>query len=338
MNRKDLCMVTRRAAVLSRIGLLFLSVTLFGSCAPSKSDEPSIPRGSAIFLMAYKSDWSNAIRSYNDAVASRRAGDARAIRYLFTSFGALHVTGPQFAQHSISHWVRISNSYAGDLPNAQIIPIISSNDGDNLSAWTSDDQKSLAKEVASLLDSYTEAKGLILDIEPYSTAHLPFYREIHAQLASKGRTTWVFGVEALEAHDADVVVFSGYDLGVSPVNPTTYGARLRKDAEDLRTALRGTSTQSMIALPASASHEEYETESGTCSTNTGFTQQEWFRAALAAVCPDTPDGQSVGIALWGFYGDLLEVPSGSGCFRFPGVIPPTNWAAFEQFDETCANP
>ena len=287
-----------------------------------------IARGYSAWVYENRQSWADEMNAYDSsAQAAMRLG------YLFPYAGGASISGTAYGSQSVWFDAEVVDFYASRLPNARILPIFDSADGDAFAAWSDPDQRHLAGDVADQLLANGNIAGAQIDIEPFRIEHLPFYHELGQRLHSQGKTLTVFtGASAGDIYTiADIVVLSGYDLGISPVTPTEYTAVLKNLVGDALQSAAAAGTRLMLGVPITASWEEYASQSGTCDHDTGFTQEQWFSAALAAVCPHTSHASYVGLSLWGFYGDALEIPRNSGCFRNPGAVPPASWVSLASW-------
>jgi len=327
-----------RAQLIALVLLAALSSCTKGQ-GPSSQANPYIAPGVAAFVYDYRTEWVAAIKAYNGAASKRADSHGRTLSYLLVGGGVLRINSRSIADFSFNYSTTLLKAYADDFPALSLIPIFGGRGGALLDSWGEADQRELGKRIAEAVAGDPLVPGILIDIEPMSLAHLPFYSELRKQLASNHQRLWLFAGDKEPAlyKAVDVVVLSGYDIGGTPVTPDVYGKRLRSYIKGVFDALRGGPPSLLVAVPVAASAEEYETQFGSCSKVTGYSQEAWVSAALAALCPFRGEPAFVGLTLWGFYGDQLENPSGSGCFSSPGTISPANWQSVETFGDNCGH-
>ncbi len=287
-------------------------------------------RGLSAWVYENRQQWVDEMSAYDSTVPVEQR-----LRYLFPYAGGAAIAGAGYGTESVWFDEEVIDYYAARLPDARLLPIFDCADGIAFTEWGEADQRQLAGDVADALLVNENIAGAQVDIEPFRIEHLPFYEELGQRLRAEGKWLTVFtGASSGVIYSiADVVVLSGYDLGISPVTPAEYESVLRDLIGTALASAAEAGTRLMVGVPIAASWEEYATQSGTCEQDTGFSQEEWFSAALSAVCPHTGHASYLGLALWGFYGDALEIPRGSGCFRHPGAVPPANWAALTHWSQ-----
>lgn len=300
------------------------------SGAGGAGGEGGIERGLSAWVYENRDSWADDLNEYDTSVQ----GEKR-VRYLFPYVGGVEVSGSVYGSQSVWFDTEVMDFYAARMPNTKMLPIFDSADGAKFASWSDADQRKLATDVADQLLASSSIAGAQIDIEPFRVEHLPFYEELGQRLHSEGKLLTVFtGASSGDIYSiADVVVLSGYDLGMSPVTPTKYRAVLDDLVGAALQSAAAAGSRLMVGVPIAASWEEYETQTGTCDQDTGFTQVEWFSAALGAVCAHTSHASYLGLSLWGFYGDALEIPRGSGCFRHPGAVPPANWVSLTNWGD-----
>ena len=281
-------------------------------------------RGLSAWVYENRQEWAEAMNAYDATVQEEQR-----LSYLFPYAGGAEISGGTYGSQSVWFDSAVIDYYAALLPGTRMLPIFDSADGNNFAGWSDADQRKFAGDVADQLLASANITGAQIDIEPFHVEHLPFYDELGQRLHSEGKTLTVFtGASSGDIYTiADVVVLSGYDLGITPVTPTEYTTVLNNLVGVALQSASAAGARLMVGVPITASWEEYATQTGTCDHDTGYTQDAWFAAALAAVCPHTSHASYLGLSLWGFYGDALEIPRGSGCFRHPGAVPPANWGA-----------
>ena len=291
-------------------------------------------RGLSAWVYENRQPWADEMHAYDSTVSVEQR-----LRYLFPYAGGASIAGASYGTHSVWFDGEVIDYYAARLPDARLLPIFDCADGIAFADWGEADQRQLAGDVADELLANENIAGAQVDIEPFRVEHLPFYDELGERLHAQGKSLTVFtGASSGDIYSiADVVVLSGYDLGISPVTPSEYEAALHDLVGAALASAAAAGTRLMVGVPIAASWEEYATQSGTCDEDTGFTQEQWFSAALAAVCPHTGHASYLGLSLWGFYGDALEIPRGSGCFRNPGAVPPANWMALTDWGNSSCN-
>jgi len=291
-------------------------------------------KGISGWLYANDAALASELQSYDLVVQSKPDGAERHVRYLFPYGGGLGLTGSAYTSDALSYDPAAAAFYAAKLPNAAMLPIIDSGDGDALATFSSADQEKLAADVAAAIVSDPNARGAHIDIEPFHDEHAPFYAKLKALLhASQKQLTLFTGRTSGPIYStADIVVLSGYDLGITPVSAAKYQTTLANMVDTaLASAASGGSTL-LVGIPVSASFEEYATESGACSTATGVSQEQWVGAALQAVCPHQADASYLGVALWQVGSGALEIHSEPGCLRHPDAISDAVWGLLENFD------
>jgi hypothetical protein len=291
-------------------------------------------RGLSAWVYENRQPWADEMNAYDSAVSVEHR-----LRYLFPYAGGASIAGAGYGTQSVWFDGEVIDYYAARLPDARLLPIFDCADGVALADWGEADQRQLAGDVADELLANENIAGAQVDIEPFRVEHLPFYDELGERLHAEGKSLTVFtGASSGDIYSiADVVVLSGYDLGISPVTPSEYEAALHDLVGAALASAAAAGTRLMVGVPIAASWEEYATQSGTCDEDTGFAQEQWFSAALAAICPHTGHASYLGLSLWGFYGDALEIPRGSGCFRNPGAVPPANWMALTDWGNGSCN-
>jgi hypothetical protein len=279
-------------------------------------------RGVSAWVYENRSTWTDAMNAYNLAVPSDQGLDS-----LFPYVGGVSFGGAAYGTEAIWFDEDVVAYHAAALPGARMLPIFDSGDGEIFALWSDADQRLFAADVADLMMGIAGVAGAHVDIEPFRVAHLPFYDELGERLRAQGKVLTVFtGASAGDIYGlADVVVLSGYDLGIDPVTPTEYGQVLGNLVGAALHSAQNAGVGLLVGVPIAASWEQYENQSGTCDHDTGFSQEEWFQAALGAVCPHREHPHYLGLSLWGFYGDALEIPRGSGCYRHPGGVSQANW-------------
>ncbi|GAC1352175.1 MAG: hypothetical protein NVS3B20_10190 [Polyangiales bacterium] len=276
----------------------------------------------------------NKLIAYDKAVQAKSEGGNRRVRYLFPYAGALGITGTTFGTHTLSYKPSASAFYATRLPYAAMLPIIDSADGANFKQWSAADQAQLAIEVSKPILADPNAVGLQIDIEPFDPATVPFYTKLRALLNGSAKVLTAFTGRTNGAiyGAVDIVVLSGYDLGITPLTTINYTTTLAKMVSKAVASAKAGGSTLLVGVPASASHEEYATQSGTCHVDTGYTQEQWLQAAWKAVCPSYFDSAFLGLALWKVGDSPLATPHGSTCLRNPGDISDSAWTMLADFD------
>lgn len=293
-----------------------------------------LARGVSAWVYSNQAKFADSMIAYDGLVQSAPDAAHRQTRYLFPYAGSVGITGTAFGQHHVGYDAAASAFYAARLPMAKMLPNVDSGDGAKLSLWTAADQEKLAAAVAQPILDDAAAAGVHIDIEPYDDRQLPFYAKLRALLNARDKLVTMFTgrTNGLIYQTADVVVLSGYDLGISPVSTAAYTMALRGMVDRATASAAASGARLMVGIPASASFEEYAAESGTCTANTGFTQEQWVDAALAAVCPHHFDPSYLGLSLWELTDKPLQLQT--GCFRHPDGISDATWQKLAAFDPT----
>ncbi len=305
-----------------------------GGGAGTGGDASRGPKGVSGWLYDNDAALAAELASYDSAVQTKPDGAERRVRYLFPYGGGIGLTGSTYAPGALSYDPAAAAFYADKLPGADMLPNIDSGDGELLASFSQADQEQLANDVAQAIVGDPHARGVHIDIEPFRDQHAPFYAKLKTLLhASQKQLTLFTGRTSGPVYStADIVVLSGYDLGIDPVTPVKYGSTLSNLVTTaLASAAAGGSTL-LVGIPVSASYEEYSTQSGTCSVATGVTQEQWVTAALKAVCPHQADHNYLGISLWQVGNNALEIHAEPGCLRHPDGISDAVWSLLEDFD------
>lgn len=291
-----------------------------------------LPRGISAWVYSNQAKFADSMIAYDALVQSAPDAAHRQTRYLFPYAGSVGITGTAFGQHHVGYDATASAFYAARLPLAKMLPNVDSADGAKLSLWSTADQEKLAAAVAQPILDDAAAAGVHIDIEPYDDRQLPFYAKLRALLNARGKVVTMFTgrTNGPIYQTADVVVLSGYDLGISPVSTSAYRIALASMVDRASLSAAASGARLMVGIPASASFEEYATESGTCTANTGVTQEQWVTAALVAVCPHHFDPSYLGLSLWELTDKPLQLQT--GCFRHPDGISDATWQKLAAFD------
>jgi len=271
--------------------------------------------------------------AYDTAVQSRADGSNRRLKYLFPWAGPIAMNASAYdPQHAIEKLSPSQSAYyASRLPGVQMLPSVDSGDGDMLSTWSQADQQKLADDIAQYIQDDPNARGVMMDIEPYDGKHLPLYQRLRARLNPNGKIVAVFTSETSGPiyDNVDWVVLSGYDVGATA--PSNYATILADKVSEAIQSAQSAGSYLMVGIPASASWEEYASATGSssCSMDTGFTQEQWLGAALKAVCPHHFDDHYLGVSLW----QVTDVPLDMGaCDHHPDEISTAAYSLVEQFD------
>lgn len=291
-----------------------------------------LARGISGWVYAKKQTFADQLLAYDTSLAGKGDADGRRANYLFPYAGSVGVTGSAYGQHTTSYDPSASAFYATRLPGAKMLPNVDSADGAGLAQWSAADQEKLAADVAQSVLADGNAIGIHIDIEPFNDLHLPFYKKLRALLNAKGKLLTMFTgrTSGTIYQTADVVVLSGYDLGINPVSTVNYATTLARMVTQASQAAAQAGSHLMVGIPASASYEEYANETGNCTNDTGYTQEQWIDAALKAVCPHHFDPSYLGVALWQLTDTPLQLSS--GCLRHPDGISASTWQKLAAFD------
>lgn len=271
----------------------------------------------------------NELSAYDTAVQSGVDGANRCVRYLFPWAADISNANPSFDTRSITAW------WAAKLPGVAILPNVDG-DGAVLDAMSTAQMQALADLVASKINADPNAAGVHIDIEPYRDTHIPFYARLraalNANLPRKVQTMFTGRTYGPIYSNSDIVVFSGYDLGISPLTPLNYENVLSSRVGTALASARAGGSYLLVGVPASASYEEYAYSTGSCPNNTGSTQEQWFKGALNALCGHYFEGHYLGPSLWSFFTVPLSIPTGSNCLRYPAFISAANYQALTDMN------
>jgi hypothetical protein len=271
----------------------------------------------------------NELSAYDTAVQGAVDGANRRVRYLFPWAADVSDANPNFDTRYVTAW------WASKMPGVAILPNVDG-DGAVLDGMTTAQMQTLADLIASKINADPNAAGVHIDIEPFRNAHIPFYARLRADLNAnvprKVQTMFTGATFGSIYSNSDIVVFSGYDLGINPLTPLNYENVLYSRVGTALASARAGGSYLLVGVPASASYEEYYYSTGSCPNNTGYTQEQWFKGALNALCGHYFEGHYLGPSLWSFFTVPLSIPTGSNCLRYPAFISPANYEALTDMN------
>jgi hypothetical protein len=290
-------------------------------------------RGISGWLYAQDPALADQLLAYDAKVRGQPDGENRRVRYLFPYAGDVGIEGSSYGEHYLSYDPSASAFYASRLPNTDMLPNLDSGDGNAFATWSDQDQERLAADIAAAILADPNAKGVHIDIEPFRDAHLPFYVKLRALLngGSKILTLFTGRTSGAIYGAADILVLSGYDLGLDPPTTENYRATLGQMVRTAIASAGAAGSALLVGIPASAAWEQHATRSGNCSKDTGIKQEQWVAAALEAICPHRFEQAYLGIALWQITEDPLAMKSEPGCLRHPDNISAAIWEMLATF-------
>ena len=298
-----------------------------------------LPRGLATWVYQYKDGVARQVKRFNG-----RARPELRFRYFFPYAGSPSFDGLG-KRITMRYDGTATRAYAQALPRGILLmPIVDgSNDDRAFDGWTEEQYREAARQVAQPVLDDPNAAGVQIDIEPFSPAHLPFYRHLRGLLNAKGKYCTMFvgawdkdtlmGIFA----SCDVVVISGYDLDGEAISLPRYQQAMRGALARVEQAAQAAGGRYLVGIPAAASWGEYEylAGGGAERKETGVKQEEYVRAALDAVRPYRKCPQYLGLALWHMSDPETahEQPEAvTSPTKFPNVIRPSVWEMLEQYD------
>jgi len=296
-----------------------------------------LPRGIATWVYRYTDGVARQVKQFN----SKARPEVR-FRYFFPYAGS-----PSFdarARRITMHYdATAARAYARALPpEVLLMPIVDGrNDDRAFDGWTEGEYREAARQVAQCILDDPNAAGVQIDIEPFSPAHLPFYRNLRQLLNAKGKYCTMF-VGAWDEEtltrifaSCDVVVISGYDLDVEGMSLARYGQALRGVLARVQQAAEAAGGHYLVGIPAAASWGEYEYVAGAAERReTGVKQEQYVQAALDAVKLYRKRPQYLGLSLWHMSDPETEherPEAATSPTKFPNVIRPSVWRMLEQY-------
>lgn len=330
--------------------LLFLNLFLFLSPRLTQGQSTSItnlnpipvppPKGICAWVYDQSQHWVDLINAYNTTISSQPGGEPRKFRYLFPKGGEMKITGPTYTKPytntgcNFYYSSKVSQYYASRLPGIYLLPSIDCVDGATLATWSSDDQQKLAEDVAKAINDDPNAAGVQIDLEPIKAdKNLPFFEKLRPLLNSKGKLLSVYGwdFQGKLFYNIDIMVPSGYDSGIKSITLVRY----QKYVHDLVSKALWWAQKSgcyvLVGVPGGASAEEYAYQTGAHTSNTGYTQKQWFQTALNEICPYMLDEHYLGLSLWGLNEISKEKLQNTNLsFKQPVEMPESNWKTLEN--------
>jgi hypothetical protein len=296
-----------------------------------------LPRGISTWVYRYTDGVARQVKRFNG-----KARPEGRFRYFFPYAGSpsFDAQGKRITMHYDGTATR---AYAQALPRGVLLmPIVDGrNDDKAFDGWTEEQYREAARQVAQCVLDDPNAAGVQIDIEPFSPAHLPFYRHLRGLLNAKGKYCTMF-VGAWDREtlmqifaSCDVVVISGYDLDGEGISLPRYREAIQGALARVQQAAEAAGGHYMVGIPAAASWGEYEYLAGGDAERkeTGVKQEEYVRAALDAVKPYGKCPHYLGLALWHMSDPETEheqPETATSPIKFPDVIRPSVWEMLEQ--------
>ena len=295
-----------------------------------------LPRGISTWAYRYTDGMARQVKQYNS-----KASPEFRFRYYFAYGMGVSFDGEK-KRISVQYRSGPIESYAKALPrDVLVMPIVDGrNDDGAFDGWTEEEYREAARQVAEPILKDPSAAGVQVDIEPFSPAHLPFYRALREFLNAKGKYSTVFvgpgSVETMKQVFAacDAVVLSGYDIGGEGESVAEYREALRRGLARVQEAAEASGGHYLVGIPAAASWGEYEYVAGGGAERKegGGKQEQFVKAALDAVKPYRKLLQYLGLSLWHMSDpetEKEEPDQAKAGTKFPNVIRESVWRVLE---------
>lgn len=298
----------------------------------------SLPRGTSTWIYKYTDGVVRQVKRFNEVAPP----DLR-FRYFFPYAGSVSFNAAD-RQLAIRYNSTAIQSYAQGLSrDILLMPMVDGRaDDKEFNGWTEEQYREAARQVAQYIIDDPHATGIHIDIEPFTPAHLPFYRQLREFLNVKGKYATMFvgpwDTDTLKQIFAscDIVVISGYDVAGEGATLPAYQHAMREGLARVQQAAVATGGHYLVGIPASASWGEYEYIAGGGSERkeSGVKQEQYLQAALDAVRPYRSCPQYLGLSLWRMtdpeteHEQPEEARAGT---KFPNVIRPSVWKLLEQY-------
>ena len=296
-----------------------------------------LPRGISTWAYRYADGMARQVKQHNS-----KAQPEFRFRYYF-AYGAGVSFDGKTKRINVQYRAAAIRSYAQALPrDILVMPIVDGrNDDGAFDGWTEKEYREAARQVAKPILDDPDAAGVQIDIEPFSPAHLPFYRALREFLNAKGKYCTMFvgpwDVETLTRIFAscDILVLSGYDLDGEGESLEQYRQAMQHGLARVQQAAEAVGGHYLVGIPTSASWGEYEylAGGGAERKETGVKQEQYVRAALDAVKPYRKRPQYLGLSLWHMSDpetDREEPEKATSPTKFPNVIRPSVWEMLEK--------
>jgi hypothetical protein len=297
-----------------------------------------LTRGTATWVYRFTAGTARQVKQFNS-----RARPETRFRYFFPyagspSFDAAHRTA------TMHYDAAATRAYAKALPKGVLLlPIVDArNDDHAFDGWTESEYREAARQVAQPLLDDPNAAGVQIDIEPFTPAHLPFYRSLRQFLNAKGKYCTMFvGARDEETLKqifiaSDIVVISGYDLDREGLSLAAYKRDLANSLVRVQHAAEAVGSHYLLGIPAAASWGEYEYIAGGDAPRkeSGVKQEQYVQAALDVVKPYRQHPQYLGLSLWHMSDPETQherPEAATSPTKFPDIIRPSVWRMLEQY-------
>jgi hypothetical protein len=325
-----------------RIVILVLLGAGLMACAATKEREKvtatkPLPKGISTWAYRYAEGMVKQVKRFNE-----QASPDMRFRYYF-AYGLAVDFDKEKRKINTHYRADTIGAYAKALPSdVLLMPIVDGRtDEGQFEGWTEAEYQEGARAVAQLVLEDPNAKGVQVDIEPFSPGQLPFFRALREALNAKGKYSTIFvgpwdeETMKLVFASCDAVVLSGYDLNGEGHSPESYRKALERGLARVQKAAEASGGRYLVGIPAAASWGEFEYAAGgdTERKEGGGKQEEYVKAALEAVKPYRQKPECLGLSLWHMSDtetDREDPEKAKPGTKFPNLIRESVWKLLRE--------